>query len=101
MRKTVARPGASAWARLMIVAAICGGVQPLVGRSCSWVLLVASATTATRASGGKAPGPAGARGVLQAVQAVGGKAFAPLTDGVAVAVEFVGDGLVSRVVGIR
>src|SRR5215831_9091790 len=88
---------ASTWASVMRVAASWSRVQPLLGRACSWVLLVAMAMTATRCEGGKAPGATGARGVLQAVEAPGDKAFAPAADGVAVAAELVGDVLVGRV----
>src|SRR2546421_12734109 len=83
MRWTVERLMLSAWASLMIVAAIWSRVQPLVDRAWSSVLLVAMQTTAARSEGGKAPGSAGAREVLQALQAVGDEAFAPLAHGVA------------------
>ena len=49
--------------------------------------------------GGKAPGSAGARGVLEASKAIGDEAFAPLADGVAVAIEFGSNVLVRR--GVR
>src|SRR5262245_23759335 len=82
----------------MTVAAISSRVQPLTGRSCSVVLLVAVVTTAMRASGGKVPGPAGARRVLKSDQAMLGEAFAPLPDGVAVTVQKGGDILVGGAV---
>src|SRR2546430_2618553 len=88
----------SAWASLMMVAAICSRVQPLAGRLCSSVLLVAMAMTATRSEGGKAPGATGARRVLQALQAVDEKAFTPAADSVAVAAKFAGDVLVGGIV---
>src|SRR5262245_53950501 len=56
------------------------------------------AMTATRSSGGKAPGPAGAGGVLQAFKAPGNEAFAPATGGVAIAAKFGGNFLVGGVV---
>jgi hypothetical protein len=52
-----------------------------------------------RSEGGKAPGSAGARGVLKAGEAAGDEAFAPLADSVAVAIEFSSDVLVGR--GVR
>ena len=58
------------------------------------VLLVAVVTTAMRVSGGKAPGSAGARGVLKSSKAVLGEAFAPLPNRVAVTAQFGGDILV-------
>jgi hypothetical protein len=61
-------------------------------------VLVAIVITASCSSGGKAPGPAGAWGILKSLQASGHEAFAPLADGMAVAVEFGGDLLVGRVV---
>src|SRR5689334_11653424 len=70
------------------------------GQSWSAVACVARVTTSSRSSGGKAPGPAGAGGVLQAGQAALGEALAPQADGVAVAVEFLGDGLVGGAVGV-
>src|SRR3954470_3030340 len=98
MRQTVARLMAWAWASLRIVAAISSSVQPLTGRAWSWVVLVAIAITASCSSGGKAPGPAGAWGILESLQAFCDEAFAPLADGMAVAVECGGDLLVARVV---
>src|SRR3712207_5296656 len=98
MRCTVARLMVWAWASLIIVAAICSRVQPLPGWSCSSVLLVAMQTTAARWEGGKAPGSAGAGEVLQALQALGHEAFAPLADGVAVTAQLGGDLLVGRAV---
>src|SRR5204863_517576 len=71
--------------------AIWSRVQPLTGRAWSSVLLVATATTAMRSEGGKAPGPAGARGVVQAFEPLGDEAFAPLADGMTVAAQFGGD----------
>src|SRR5262245_55484722 len=87
-----------AWASLTIVAAISSSVQPFRGRSWLGVVLLAIVTTASRSSGGKAPGPAGAWGVLEALQAAGDEAFAPLADSMAVTVQFGGDVLVGRVV---
>src|SRR5947209_15814750 len=98
MRWTVERLMLSAWASLMIVAAIWSRVQPLVDRAWSSVLLVAMQTTAARSEGGKAPGPAGAGQVVQPLQAVGDEAFAPLADGVAVTAQCGGDVLVGRAV---
>src|SRR4051794_33792514 len=82
----------------MRVVAISSRVQPLTGRSCSVVLLVAVLTTATRVSGGKAPGSAGARRVLKSSQTMLGEAFAPLPDRVAVTVQHRGDLLVGGAV---
>src|SRR5512144_335719 len=98
MRQIVARLMAWACATLRIVAAISSSVQPLTGRSWLWVVLVAIDSTASCSSGGKAPGPAGAWGILESLQASGDEAFAPLADGMAVTVQFGGDVLVGRVV---
>ena len=94
MRWTVDRLMDSAWASLTRVAAISSRVQPLTGRSCSWVWLVAIEMTAMRSEGGKAPGSAGAGEVVQALQALGDEAFAPLAHGVTITAEFGGDLLV-------
>ena len=88
----------STWASLMRVAAIWSRVQPLVGRACASVWLLAMATTATRSEGGKAPGATGAWGVVQALQAPGGEALAPAAGGVAVAAQFGGNFLIGGVV---
>jgi hypothetical protein len=66
----------------------------------SWsaVLLLARVMMSRRSQGGKAPRSAGAWGILQASEALGGEAFAPLADGVAVAIELGSDVLVGRVV---
>src|SRR5215204_1500033 len=101
MGQTEARLMASAWASLTMVAAISSRVQPFLGRSCSAVLLVAIVITARCSSGGKAPGSAGARGVLKALEAFGHEAFAPLANGMAVTIQFLGDVLVGRVVILR
>src|SRR5215471_1614642 len=98
MRWTVERWIARTWASLMRVAAIWSRVQPLAGRACSSVLLLAMAMTATRSEGGKAPGATGARGVLQALQAPGDEALAPAAGGVAIAAEFGGNILIGGVV---
>ncbi len=45
-------------------------------------------------------GPTRARGILQTGQAVFGEAFPPLADGVSIAVEFLGDGLIGGLIGI-
>src|SRR4051794_10876341 len=82
----------------MMAAAISSRAQPLTGRSCSEVLLVAMEMTAIWVSGGKSPGSAGARGVLKPSQAALDEALAPPRDGVAVAVQFGGDDLVGGVV---
>ena len=94
----VERLMAWAWASLTMVAAISSSVQPLAGRSWLWVVLLAMETTARRSSGGKAPGPAGAGGILESLQAFCDEAFAPLADGMAVTVQLGGDVLVGRVV---
>src|SRR5262249_31384478 len=65
--------------------------QRVAGRSCASVLLVARLTTASRSSGGKAPGPTGAGGGLQAGEAGGDEALASLADGVPGAVQLRGD----------
>src|SRR4051812_47198928 len=87
----------SAW-RLTSCAANSSRVQWLARQSCAAVASVARVTTSSRSSGGKAPRPAGAGGVLEAGEATGGEALAPLADGVAVAVEFGGDDLVGGAV---
>lgn len=83
---------------MRIVAAISSSVQPWTGRSWLWVVLVAIDSTVSCSSGGKAPGPAGAWGILESLQASGDEAFAPLADGMAVTVQVGGDVLVGRVV---
>ena len=92
----VARLTVRAWASLTIVAAISSSVQPWTGRSWLRVVRVAIASTASRPSGGKAPGPAGAWGILKPLHTAGDEAFAPLADGMAVTVQRGGDGLVGR-----
>jgi hypothetical protein len=67
----------------------------------SSVLLLARVTTRSRSSGGKAPGSAGAWGVLQTGETAGDEAFPPLADCVAVAVEFVRELLVGKAVRRR
>src|SRR3954466_1018127 len=81
-----------------MVAAISSRVQPLTGRSWLGVVLLARETTASCSSGGKAPGPAGAGGILESLQACYNEAFTPLADGMAVTVQFGGDVLVGGVV---
>src|SRR5215475_14561425 len=88
MRQRVARLMAWAWASLRRAAARSLRLQRVAGWSWSSVLLLARVTARRRASGGKAPGPAGARGVLQARQARAREAFPPQADGVPVAVQF-------------
>src|SRR3954451_24480971 len=56
------------------------------------------ATTAICAEGGKAPGSAGAGQVVQAVEALGDEAFAPLADGMTITAQFGGDRLVGRAI---
>src|SRR5271154_1063914 len=85
------------WASLTMVKANSSRRQPLSGVWWSSVLLLASVTTSRRSSGGKAPGSAGAWGVLQASQTAGDEAFPPLPDRVAVTVEFVSELLVGEV----
>src|SRR5450755_114466 len=75
-------------------------LQRVAGWSCSSVLLVARLTTATSSSGGKAPGSAGAWGVLQAGKSSHHEAFAPLADGMAVTVQFRSDLLVAGLIGL-
>ena len=53
-----------------------------------------------RSEGGKAPGSAGARGVLQAFEALGGEPLSPLANRVAITVEFVGNLLVGGLVRV-
>src|SRR5437762_2049069 len=94
----VARLMARWWASLTREKANSCRLQQESGVGWSSVLLLASVTTARRSSGGKAPGPTGARGVLEAWQAPGDEALAPLADGVAVTVQFGRDPVVGRVV---
>src|SRR5215469_3582638 len=82
------------WASLTRVKAKSSRLQRVAGRSCSSVLLVASVTTAVSSSGGKVPGPAGTRGVLQSGQAGGDEAFPPECDGMSITVELGSDVLV-------
>src|SRR6266545_7459782 len=100
MRCSVERLMARWWASLTMVKANSSRVQAESGVAWSSVRLLASVRTARRSSGGKAPGSAGAWGVLQARQAVGDKPLAPLADGVAVTIQFGGDRLVGRSVGL-
>src|SRR5262245_3085964 len=91
---------ASAWASLMIVAAISSSDQPWRGRSCASVRWLARVTTVTCCSGGKAPGATGAGGILQPGEPLLAEALAPAADGVAVATELVGDLQVAGLVGV-
>src|SRR4051812_11287643 len=100
MRQRVARLVASTWASSTRAAAPSSRVQPRRGRSCWAVWLLASVTAATLTCGGRSPGAAGAWGVLEAVQSAGGEAFTPQADGVSVAVEFGGGGLVGGLIGV-
>src|SRR5256885_464577 len=59
------------------------------------------ATTATRSEGGKAPGPAGAWGVLEAFEATGDEAFAPEANGVTITAQLGSDLLVAGAVRLR
>src|SRR5262249_45543573 len=86
------------WAALTMAAASSSRLQRVAGRSWSSVWLLARATTDRGVSGGNARRSATTGQVLQAVQAQNGEAFAPLADGVAVAVEFGGDDLVGGLV---
>src|SRR4051812_8859113 len=99
MRQMVARLMARSWASLTRAKARSPRLQRVAGWSCSAVLLVAKLTTATSSSGGKAPGSAGAWGILQSGEAGGHEAFTPLADGVPVARQFRGDLLVVGLVG--
>ena len=56
--------------------------------------------TERRSEGGKAPRPAGARGILEAGEAFGDEALAPLADGVTVAPQIGSDALIRRGVGL-
>src|SRR5947209_2399765 len=100
MRWMVDRLRARWWASWTIVKANSWRLQELSGVWWSSVLLLASVRTRSRSSGGKAPGSPGARGVLQAGQAVGHEALPPLADGVAVAAEFHRNVLVGRIIGL-
>ena len=73
----------------------------MAGWSCVSVLLLARLTTCRRSSGGKAPGPAGAGGVLEARQTLSNEAFPPLADGVPVAIQLLGELLVGGIVSGR
>ena len=72
----------------------------MAGRSCSSVLLVAKVRTVVRSSGGKLPGPSGARGVLQSGQPRSHEAFSPAADSMSITVEFGGDVLVGGLVAL-
>ena len=87
------------WASLTMVKARSSRLQRVAGWSWSSVLLVARLTTCRRSSGGKAPGSAGAWGILEAGEAVGDEAFAPLADRMPVAIQLLGQLLVGGVVG--
>src|SRR3954452_5058524 len=97
MRQTVVRLMASAAASLTSFRASSSRVQRVAGQSWAAVLSEARLTAATRSCGGKSPRPTGPRGILQAGQAVCGKALAPEAGRVAVAVQRGGDVLVGRV----
>src|SRR5271170_6696293 len=84
----------------MMAAARSSRLQRVAAWSCSSVLLVARLTTATSSSGGKAPGSSGAWGILEAGEAGGHEAFAPLADGVPVTLQFGGNLLVVRSVAV-
>src|SRR5262245_12569869 len=98
MRWLVERLMARWWASLTMVKARSSRLQRVAGWSWSSVLLLATVTTCRRSSGGKAPGPTGAWGVLQAREARGDEAFTPLTDRMPVAIQLLGDLLVGRVI---
>src|SRR5262245_56271306 len=98
MRQRVARLKARWWASLTMVKANSSRLQRVAGRSCVSVLLLASVTTCRRSSGGKAPGSAGARCILEAGQAGRGEAFAPLAHGMPVALALLSELLVRGVV---
>src|SRR5688572_9458748 len=51
-----------------------------------------------RSAGGKAPGPTGARGVLQTFESLCREALTPLADRMPVTAEFDGDLLIGRIV---
>src|SRR5271169_2798302 len=78
----------------MMAAAKSSRLQRVADWSCASVLLVARLTTATSSSGGKAPGSSGAWSILQASEAAGHEAFAPLADGVAITLQFASNLLV-------
>jgi hypothetical protein len=80
----------SAW-RLTSSVARSSRLPGLATQSCALVLLVASVTTSSCSSGGKAPGPTGAWSILQTSQTVLEKACVPQSDGVASATELVGN----------
>src|SRR5580704_8447007 len=83
----------------MMVAARSSKLQRVAGWSCASVLLLARVRTCSRSSGGKAPGSPGARGILEARETVSDEAFAPLADGVPVAIQLLRELLVGGVVG--
>src|SRR4030095_15783379 len=66
-------------------------LQWLATQSCSAVLLVANVMTSSCSSGGKTPGPTGARSVLQTREAMSEKACSPKNNGIATAIHFIGD----------
>src|SRR5271170_898204 len=100
MRAMVERVMASSAWRLTSSMARSSRVQRVAGQSWSAVAWEARATTSRRSSGGKSPRPTGSRGVLQAGEAAFEEALAPQSDGMAVAVELVGDGTVGGLVGV-
>src|ERR1700733_6946975 len=80
----------SAW-RLTRTGARSARLHWLATQSCSLVLLVASVTTSSCSSGGKAPRPTRTRSILKAGESVLQIARSPKNHGVATTVELVGD----------
>src|ERR1700761_5803473 len=101
MRPMVERCMASSLWRLTSSAARSSSAQRVATQRWSAVASEASVITSRRSAGGKKAGPPRTWGVLQAREALLEEALPPECDGVAMAVEFLGDGAVGGLVGSR
>src|SRR5579859_2473221 len=101
MRPMVLRLMARWWASRRISKARVSRVHEESACWCSSVWLLAKLRTCKHSAGGKAPGSAGARSVLEALQASGHEAFPPTADGVPITPQLVGDLLVRGLVRLR
>src|SRR5439155_18097765 len=100
-RQIVERVMASSACRLTRVAARSSKLHWLATQSCSAVVLVASVTTSSCSSGGKAPWPTGPRSILKASETVLLVAVSPVCHGVAGTPHFVADLQIGRLIGGR
>jgi len=91
----------ASWAcRLTNSLALSSRLQRVAWQSWVAVFSEAIALTSTRSGGGKRSGSTRSWGVLQTGQTVAGEAFPPLADGMSIAVEFLGDGLIGGLIDV-